>query len=402
MVGIVGKPNTGKSTFFNATTMASVPVASYPFTTIEPNVGVAYVRKKCVCEELGVVDNPKNSVCIDHNRFIPFKLVDTAGLVPGAWEGRGLGNEFLDKISRADALIHVVDAAGATDLEGMPVATKSHDPLEDVDFLVEELVRWFDGILDKDWHRMARKAETNRESIEYAIYDKLTGLNFSLEQIQEALGLVEADPCRAVGWKQEDRLDLTRNLIRFARPILIAANKIDIPEVENNIKRLIDAGNTVFSTSAVSELVLRKAAEKEYIRYLAGDADFRLLDSSGMTDKQVRALEAIREKVLKRFGSTGVQQILNYAVFDVLRQIVVYPVANADRLSDGSGNVLPDAYLLRSGSTVKNLAEKIHSEIAEKILFAIDARTKMRLGPSHPLKDGDVIEIVTAARKQKA
>ncbi len=401
MVGIVGKPNTGKSTFFNATTMASVPVASYPFTTIEPNIGVAYVRKGCVCEELGVVDNPKNSVCIDHIRFIPFKLVDTAGLVPGAWEGRGLGNEFLDKISRADALIHVVDAAGSTDSEGVPVAPGSHDPLEDVDFLVEELVRWFEGILGKDWQRMARKAETRSESIEQTIHAKLTGLNFTVEQIHEAIGLVEADPCKAVKWKQRDRLDLARNLIQVARPILIAANKIDIPTAEANVDRIRNAGHTVFPTSAVSELALRRAAEKGYIRYLAGDTDLQVLDSSGMMDKQVRALEAIRERVLKRFGGTGVQQILNYAVFDVLRRIVVYPVANAERLTDGSGNVLPDAYLTPSGSTVRNLAEKIHSEIAENILFAIDARTKVRLGPSHPLKDGDVIEIVSAAHRSK-
>ncbi|MEM4201360.1 MAG: GTPase, partial [Nitrososphaerales archaeon] len=113
LVGIVGKPNTGKSTFFNAATLMNVPMANYPFTTIQPNYGVAYLRKDCVCKRLNVKDNPVNSVCVNGVRLIPVKLVDVAGLVPGASQGRGLGNKFLDDLRQADALIHVVDASGS-------------------------------------------------------------------------------------------------------------------------------------------------------------------------------------------------------------------------------------------------------------------------------------------------
>ena len=124
LIGIIGKSNVGKSTFFNAVTDLSVQTANYPFTTIEPNVGVAYVRIECICKEFEVQDNPVHSVCIDGIRFIPVKVIDIAGLVPGAHLGKGIGNKFLDDSRQADALIHVVDASGSTDSEGRPVAAR--------------------------------------------------------------------------------------------------------------------------------------------------------------------------------------------------------------------------------------------------------------------------------------
>ncbi len=111
-VGIVGKPNAGKSTFFSAATLTVVPIANYPFTTIKPNRGISYLRTRCVCRELGVQDRPRNSRCVDGERFIPVELIDCPGLVPGASTGRGLGNQFLDDLRKADALIHVIDARG--------------------------------------------------------------------------------------------------------------------------------------------------------------------------------------------------------------------------------------------------------------------------------------------------
>ena len=112
IVGVVGKPNVGKSTFFSAATLAHVAIANYPFTTIKPNRGMGYVRTPCVCQEFNVTDTPGNSTCINRIRLVPVELVDCAGLVPGAWQGRGLGNQFLDEIRQADALIHIVDAVG--------------------------------------------------------------------------------------------------------------------------------------------------------------------------------------------------------------------------------------------------------------------------------------------------
>ncbi|MFQ5711874.1 MAG: redox-regulated ATPase YchF [Candidatus Geothermarchaeales archaeon] len=398
LIGLVGKPNTGKSTFFNATTLASVPVASYPFTTIEPNVGVAYVRKKCVCAEFGVDDKPKNSYCIGGNRFIPFRLVDTAGLVPGAWKGRGLGNRFLDKVSRADALIHLVDASGATDLEGKPLPPGSHDPLEDVTFLEEELARWFEGIIDKYWSKIVKRVEMKKQPLHLCLHEILSGLNFKPDQIKSTVASMEKDPQRLGEWGEEDLLTLAKTLLKVARPTLIGGNKADMAYAEENVERIREAGNVVFPVSAVSEQALRKASQKKYIDYLPGDDDFEILSTGDLTSEQLAALERIRERVMKRFGGTGVQQILDYAVFNTLNYIAVYPVSDVDSLTDTYGNVLPDAFLLPRGSKVIDLAEKIHSEIAAKIIYAIDARSRRRLSPSQELKDDDVIQIVSAAR----
>ncbi|MEM1990997.1 MAG: GTPase, partial [Candidatus Bathyarchaeia archaeon] len=176
MVGIVGKPNVGKSTFFSAATLATVDIASYPFTTIKPNKGIGYFRTQCVCKELNVKDNPVNSVCVDGVRLIPVELIDCAGLVPDAWQGRGLGNQFLDEIRKADALIHVVDASGSTDIEGRLVKPGMHDPLEDVKFLERELTMWFAQIMKRDWPRIARTVESGAADLSSLLEERLSGL----------------------------------------------------------------------------------------------------------------------------------------------------------------------------------------------------------------------------------
>ena len=168
LLGVVGKPNTGKSTFFSAATFVAAEIANYPFTTIKPNRGVGYVRTPCVHEEFKVKDNPKNSLCLDGVRLVPVELIDIAGIVPGAWEGRGLGNQFLDEIRRADALIHVVDASGGTDCEGKSCKPGEHDPLEDVKFLEREITMWMVTILKKDWSKIARTAEADKKGIAHA------------------------------------------------------------------------------------------------------------------------------------------------------------------------------------------------------------------------------------------
>jgi ribosome-binding ATPase YchF (GTP1/OBG family) len=129
LLGLIGKANVGKSTFFNAATDLDVQRGNYPFTTIAPNVGVTYARVGCVCREFGIQDNPVHSFCINGTRFIPVKLMDIAGLIPGASKGKGLGNKFLDDARQADALIHVVDAAGSTDTVGRPIIPGTGDPL---------------------------------------------------------------------------------------------------------------------------------------------------------------------------------------------------------------------------------------------------------------------------------
>ena len=132
-VGLAGKPNAGKSTFFKAATLAEVEIANYPFTTIDANHGVSFVRVPCPCKELGA--GKECGRCQDGVRYVPVELIDVAGLVPDAHLGKGLGNEFLDSLRVAEAVIHVLDASGSADAEGNPVGVGNYDPMTDVGFL---------------------------------------------------------------------------------------------------------------------------------------------------------------------------------------------------------------------------------------------------------------------------
>ena len=399
LVGIVGKPNVGKTTFFVAATMAPAEIAPYPFTTIKPNRGVAYLRVKCVCRELGVRDQPVNSLCIDGNRLIPVELIDCAGLVPDAWRGRGLGNQFLDEIRKADALIHVVDASGSTDIEGRPCKPGEHDPVEDVRFLEREITMWMVQIMKRDWRKLARRVEMAGEKLVSALEKRLSGLAIKRSHIIEALRKTSLDPNRPSSWSDDDLYAFADQLRRSSKPMLIAANKVDIPTAEENLERLKETGYLVVPCCAEAELALRRAAEKGLIRYLPGDPDFEVIEPSKLTPEQEKALEAIRERVLAKYGFTGVQQAINAAYFDLLGAITVYPVEDPEKLCDHQGRVLPDAYVVPRGTTARQLAYMIHTELGESFIYAIDARTKKRLGEDYVLKDGDVISIVSAKKR---
>ncbi len=394
-LGIVGKPNTGKSTFFAAATLQDVKIAPYPFTTIDPNVGVGYVRLECVCKEFGVADNPVGSYCINGWRFAPVELIDVAGLVPDAWQGRGLGNRFLDHLRRADALIHVVDVAGSTDSEGRPVRPGTHDPLEDVGFLERELDMWIFSMLEKDWKRFAMTVEATGSKLEEELYKRLSGLQIDSASISEAIEAAGLRGKRPTLWTQEDLLSFVHEARVRAKPMVIAANKADLGPARANVERLREALGgryVVIPTSAEAELALRRAAAAGLIRYLPGDRDFEVVGK--LSPKQEEALEYIRRNVLKVWGSTGVQEVLNAAVFGVLGYVAVFPVADEHKLTDSEGRVLPDVYLMRGGSTVRDLAYAIHTELGERFIAAIDVRTKRRLGADSKLQHRAVIKIV--------
>jgi len=399
LVGIVGKPNVGKSTFFSAATLATVEIANYPFTTIKPNRGIGYLRVPCVCEEFKVKDNPVNSLCIDAVRLIPVELIDCAGLVPNAWQGRGLGNQFLDEIRKADALIHVVDAAGATDIEGRVIEHGLHDPVEDVHFLEKEITMWMAQILKRDWVKLARTAESGGKDLVFALEERLSGLAIRRSHILEALRNTDLSAEKATSWSDDDFLSFMDALRRSSKPMLLAANKIDIPAAEANFERLKELGYIVLPCCAEAELALRRAAEKEMIDYRPGDCNFNIVAPEKVSKAQSDALLLIRERILHKFGNTGVQEAINAAFFELLNAIVVYTVEDIERLSDHYGRVLPDARVIPYGTTARELAYKIHTEIGESFIYAVEARDKRRLGENHVLKDRDVISIVSAKRR---
>ncbi len=396
LIGIVGKPSCGKSTFFKAATSIDVAIASYPFTTIKPNRGIGFVRVQCVDRELGVQCNPRYGYCREGTRFVPVELMDVAGLVPGAHEGKGLGNQFLNDLNRADVLIHIVDASGTIDEKGE--ATAGYDPANDVRFLEEELDMWYLGILKKGWEKFARQVQANRTSIEEALAKQLSAFRVTEGLVADAVAKFHLNREKPAEWTGQQMKGLAVELRRATKPIIIACNKMDLPGSFGNYERLKREfpHYTFIPCSGDSEIALKEAAKKGLIDYLPGSADFRVLKPEALNEKQGLALEYIRG-MMKKVGGTGIQETLEAAVFGFLKYMAVFP-GGVTKLADKEGNILPDCFLLPPGSTALDFAEKIHMDFAKNFLFAIDVRTKMRLGREHRLKHRDIIEIVSAAK----
>ena len=389
-IGLLGKANVGKSTFFSAATETPVPSGNFPFTTIEPNIGVAYVKTNCACKHFGIAH--KNEFCNDGVRFIPVKLIDVAGLVPGAHEGKGLGNQFLDDARQAEVLIHVVDIAGTTDIQGQPVPVGSHNPLEDVEFVQNEFDQWFVNILQREWDKITREIDQKRAKLTEAITKRFTGLGIKDYQVQEVLQhehLISKNPKE---WSSNEIETFVKILRRNTKPIIIAANKADLCKDLDIIKKI--STNNVIPCSAETELLLRKASKAGIIKYSPGEKSFSIVEGKDISPPQQKALDLVKD-IFSKIPSTGIQTVLNNAVFDTLKFIVVYPVEDETKLTNKNGEVLPDAKLLPEDSTAKDLAFLIHQDIAKGFLHAIDCKTKQRIGGDHKLQNGDVIKIVS-------
>jgi ribosome-binding ATPase len=390
-IGIVGKPNVGKSTFFGAATMAPVEIANYPFTTIAANKGVGYVRSKCPCKELGVKCTPHNSGCVDGIRMIPVELLDVAGLVPDAWQGKGLGNQFLDDLRQADALINVIDVSGSTNIEGIPGKPGENDPREDIEFLRREIDLWIREILKDGFGKMARTAKMTGAKPESLIYERLAGLKITEAQVKKALLEINppADPTK---WDDEMMLKIAMKVREYGKPMIVAMNKADIaPDGNVELVQSINDMNVV--TMAETELALKKAAEKGVVDYVPGDKSFTVKEGVKLNEPQKKALDYMKEN-MDKYGGTGVQACLEKAAFEMLDLITVYPVEDENKYTDHFGRVLPDAYLLPRGSTARDLAYKVHTELGEKFIRAVNAKTKRTVGADYVLLDGDVIRIV--------
>jgi ribosome-binding ATPase YchF (GTP1/OBG family) len=390
-LALAGKPNAGKSTFFRAATLADVDIGNYPFTTIDPNRGVSHVRTECPC--LDREERCDNENCHDGARFVPVELLDVAGLVPGAHEGRGLGNQFLDALSNADCVINVVDASGATNAEGEPVEIGTYDPVQDVDFVEREMNLWLAGIVDRNWETVERQSRSPDFDLEDALTELLTDFGASEPEVAATLRAVEY-PDDPLSWTDEDHERLASELRARTKPIIVVANKADVAPNEN-IERLRESADRVIPTTAEGELALRQAVNSGVIEYDPGDDDFTVVGDT--TSEQEQGLEQIRS-VMTEWDGTGIQETLNTAVYDLLDHFTAYPVQNETKWTDGQDTVLPDAFLLPQKSTPKDLAYAVHSDIGDGYIHAIDARSDRRVSDEHTLSEGSVIKIVSTAK----
>lgn len=389
IVGFVGAPSAGKSTFFKAATLADVEIANYPFTTIKPNHAVGYVKVPCADQFFKVQCNPREGYCKNHQRFVPIDLMDVAGLVPGASEGKGCGNAFLDDLRTADVLIHVVDISGSTNEKGEPVQALSYDPLNTIRFLEDEINIWYFNILKKGWEKFARQIQQEQTEVYKAIAKQLSGLKVTEDHVKEIIKQFPEDPTK---WDDNLLKSLTKKLRELSKPIIIAANKVDIPGSEVNIERAKKEfpNYIIIPCSAEAELALREAAKKEIIDYIPGESEFTI--KSTLNEKQQAALNFIKQ-FLDKYKTTGIQDTLNIAVFDFLKYLAIFP-GGLNKLEDSKGNILPDCFLLPEKSTALDFAYKLHTDLGKNFIRAIDVKSKRTIGKDYLLKNLDVIEII--------
>lgn len=400
-IGLIGKTNTGKTTFFNAATLGSAEISNYPFTTKSANSGVAYASTVCVHKEFDVKDTPRNSVCINGWRQIPIEVVDLPGLIKGAWMGKGLGNQFLTVASQSDALLHIVDASGSVDAEGKIAEVGTGDPVADIGDIEEELVMWYLRLIESNREKLSRLVSSGTV-IGMAFSQVLGGIGITERHVQAALDEVKLSKKSFDDWSGEETKEFAWALRDISKPTLIVANKMDIPESAENFKRIQESYHDMFivPSSAEAELTLRKAEKKGIIRYFPGEERFEVVDNSAVTDIQTEALRLIRHQILGEYLRTGVQFAINVEVFKLLRMNAVYPVYDSQKLTDKQGNILPDVFMMPSGSTVQDLAKQIHTELSKGILYAVDSRSGLRLPTDYHLKDRDVLSVVSASRKK--
>jgi len=392
LLGLVGKPSCGKSTFFKAATLSDVLIASYPFATIDPNHGMGYTRVDALCKDLSVKCNPRTGFCTGETRFVPVEMMDVAGLVKGASEGKGLGNKFLNDLRQADMFIQIVDISATTTLEGQE---GEGDPVADVEMLEGELNKWYASIFEKVWEKLSRTIQSTKTDFAKSVAKQFSGLRVKEADVNHVLAKLKLDPSTPTAWSEEDLTNFTKVLRHSTKPMLIAANKIDKPNAKENLEKLkiTFPEIRIIPCSADAELSLRQAAKAEMIEYIQGESSFKINEDK-VNEKQKEALLSIQENVLDKFGSTGVQDVIDKSVFDLLDYVAIFPAGS--KLADTKGNVLPDCFLLPNGSTALDFAYYLHTDIGDKFIKAIDVKTKQPVGKDHPLKHRDGIEIMTS------
>ncbi|KAH8170647.1 50S ribosome-binding GTPase domain-containing protein [Sarocladium implicatum] len=374
LVGLVGKPSAGKSTTLNSLTDASSKVGNFPFTTIDPQRAIGYLQIECACARHKVSDRckPNYGACVDGRRSVPIELLDVAGLVPGAHQGKGLGNKFLDDLRHADALIHVVDASGTVDAEGKE--TRGYDPSVDIAWLRSEIVAWILGNLMNKWGSIKRRHIAVKANAVETLANQFSGYGANQVVVQRTLdrsGIKES----LEHWSDETVQHLVEAFVDEKFPTVIALNKIDHPDSDKNIAKIakMQDPNTIVLCSAISEIFLRKMAKQGYIKYVEGsefvDTREDLIeqgdpDGGGLKEldeKNRTRIENLKDMVLYRHGSTGVVQVLAKAA-ELLGLVPVFPVRNVSTFTSGASEskiVFRDCVLVKKGSTVGDVARKV-------------------------------------------
>ncbi|MEK0382414.1 MAG: YchF-related putative GTPase, partial [Nitrosopumilus sp.] len=369
-IGLIGKTNTGKTTFFNAATLSSSEISTYPFTTKKAETATAHAITLCVHSEFDVKDNPNNSKCEDGWRYIPIELIDLPGLIKDAWKGKGLGNKFLSIAAQSDALLHIVDVSGSIDSSGKLTEIGSGDPISDFADIEEELIMWYHKILEGNRDKVSKLLEGKSNKVD-VLTDLYRGIGVKKDHVKDALKATNLEDMDFNDFDSQDTKKFATFLRNISKPTLIVANKIDIEGGDKTFDRIRERYNDmiVVPASADSELSLRRAEQKGLIKYSPGSEQFQIIKPEDLSEKQKNALEFIKRGIMGEYMRTGVQFAINIAVFKLLKMNSVYPVANEENLSDKKGRVLPDLILMRDGSTVADLAKEIHTDLPKGLLY---------------------------------
>lgn len=399
-IGLIGKTNTGKTTFFNSATLSSEEISSYPFTTKSPVSGIAHAISLCVHPEFQIQDNPNNSKCLDGWRYIPIELIDLPGLIKDAWKGKGLGNQFLSIAAQSDALLHVVDASGGIDSTGQITEAGAGDPISDFADIEEELIMWYQKILEGNRDKVSKLIKTGSDVLD-AITDLYRGIGVTKTHVKETFHITNLEEKDFDDFDMVDTKKFASYLRKISKPTLIVANKVDVEGADKNFARLRERYNDsiIIPVSGDSEFVLRRAEQKGLIKYSPGSETFEIIKSDELNEKQNNALNFIKKGIMGEYMRTGVQFAINVAVFKLLKMNSIYPVADEKNLADKKGRVLPDLILLKDGATINDLAKEIHSDLTKGLLYAKDLRYNLRLPIDYQLRDRDVVSLVSATKK---
>lgn len=376
LIGIVGKPSSGKSTTLNSLTDAAAQVGAFPFTTIEPNKATGYLQVTCACSRYAKekLCKPNYGWCENGKRHIPIMLLDVAGLVPGAHSGRGLGNKFLDDLRHADALIHVVDVSGTTDAEGKN--TRGYDPLQDIEWLQDEIRLWIEGNLHKRWGSVVRKHTATKSSAVDTLQAQFGGYGSHAPMIQRALARIPDLPALEK-WDNEWITKVVKSFMMEKFPTVLGLNKIDHPDADKNVSKIMlkYPKTKCVLTSAITEVFLRKLKKQGFVNYEEGTEFVDTFEDDEslkpMDDKLIQRIENIRDLVLYRFGSTGVVQVLQAAA-GALDLVPVYTVRNIQNFTGGNGqNVFRDCFLVKRGTKVGKVARYIMGDVTIAVIETV-------------------------------